>query len=269
MNQVQNKIDKSELYIRQNESVNPFGQNAPAAIIYKRIERIVVAVTYIATQIKDSEVLRSDTHRIASDITHAAIVLHDGFHTSIQTGKVEVLLSHMRHLLTHIDMLRAAGALSDSNLELLKGAIVRVTQLLQSSCNSPLADNSSVLQDILGKGHEAIGTPQEIVNDRNYVQVPAQSKALPNPRTETSKAPLVLPKPDIAKQVHLPRGNDDRRAALLAVIEARGAVTIRDLVAVVPGISEKTIQRELLGMIQDGILVKEGERRWTTYSKKS
>jgi DNA-binding HxlR family transcriptional regulator len=51
------------------------------------------------------------------------------------------------------------------------------------------------------------------------------------------------------------------------VIESRGGVTIKDIAGVLPGISTKTIQRELSSMIQDGVLTKAGERRWTVYSK--
>jgi hypothetical protein len=41
---------------------------------------------------------------------------------------------------------------------------------------------------------------------------------------------------------------------------------MKDFVKVIPECSEKTIQRELLDLVGKGVLKKEGERRWSTYS---
>jgi len=59
---------------------------------------------------------------------------------------------------------------------------------------------------------------------------------------------------------------DDRRKIILALIKQKPSLTVKDIVKSIPGYSEKTIQRELLAMVADGILVKRGERRWSTYS---
>ena len=45
-------------------------------------------------------------------------------------------------------------------------------------------------------------------------------------------------------------------------------MNVKDVLGVVAGVSEKTIQRELLALVDEGILKKEGERRWTLYSLK-
>jgi predicted HTH transcriptional regulator len=57
-----------------------------------------------------------------------------------------------------------------------------------------------------------------------------------------------------------------RREAILAVIRKKGEVTIKDVSLTMQEVSEKTIQRELLSLIEEGILKKEGERRWSRYS---
>jgi len=43
-------------------------------------------------------------------------------------------------------------------------------------------------------------------------------------------------------------------------------LTIKDFSKVITDCSEKTIQRELLDMVEKGIIKKEGERRWSKYS---
>lgn len=59
----------------------------------------------------------------------------------------------------------------------------------------------------------------------------------------------------------------DRRASILALFKDRNELSIKDATTSVIGCSEKTIQRELLALVREGVLTKEGERRWTIYRK--
>ena len=59
---------------------------------------------------------------------------------------------------------------------------------------------------------------------------------------------------------------DDRRKIILALIKQKSHLTVKDITKSIPSVSEKTIQRELLAMVEEGILEKHGERRWSTYS---
>jgi len=88
-------------------------------------------------------------------------------------------------------------------------------------------------------------------------------------------APVYVPKerPALA-EVRLGAGRadantvarDDRRKIILALIKQKPSLTVKDIAKSIPGYSEKTIQRELLAMVAEGILMKRGERRWSTYS---
>lgn len=59
---------------------------------------------------------------------------------------------------------------------------------------------------------------------------------------------------------------EDRRKIILALIKQKPSLTVKDIGKSIPHVSEKTIQRELLAMVAEGILAKRGERRWSTYS---
>ncbi len=61
---------------------------------------------------------------------------------------------------------------------------------------------------------------------------------------------------------HLP----NRRDRILGIIKDKRQVTIKDVSTAITDVSEKTIQRELTALISDGIISKEGERRWSRYS---
>lgn len=58
-----------------------------------------------------------------------------------------------------------------------------------------------------------------------------------------------------------------RKADILALFSQKDKISIKDAVQSVVGVSEKTIQRDLLSLVAEGVLIKEGERRWSTYKR--
>lgn len=58
---------------------------------------------------------------------------------------------------------------------------------------------------------------------------------------------------------------NDRKGQILEMIKEQGSVGIKDIAKTVTDCSEKTIQRVLNTLIQEGSVRKEGERRWSTY----
>ena len=65
---------------------------------------------------------------------------------------------------------------------------------------------------------------------------------------------------------HNIRKGEERRQTILDVLKVRSVAVIKDFSVVIDGCSEKTVQRELLKMVQEGTLRREGERRWSRYS---
>ena len=57
-----------------------------------------------------------------------------------------------------------------------------------------------------------------------------------------------------------------RKAAILDFIKDNSNSSIKDIVPNIIGCSEKTIQRELIDLINEGKIRKIGERRWSRYS---
>lgn len=60
----------------------------------------------------------------------------------------------------------------------------------------------------------------------------------------------------------------DRRERIKVVLSAKGEATIKDISDIITDVSSKTIQRELSTMIEDNLVQRQGERRWSKYSLK-
>jgi hypothetical protein len=60
--------------------------------------------------------------------------------------------------------------------------------------------------------------------------------------------------------------DNDRSSKILEIIKEKQKVSIKDIAQIITDCSEKTIQRELQQLINDKVLKREGERRWSLYS---
>ena len=58
---------------------------------------------------------------------------------------------------------------------------------------------------------------------------------------------------------------DARRSEILELFSQKDKVSVNDVMMVLSNMSNKTAQRVLTAMVQDGVLIKEGDKRWTTY----
>lgn len=69
-----------------------------------------------------------------------------------------------------------------------------------------------------------------------------------------------------ASPISLAPEKNNRREIILNTVRKIGQVTIKDISLTITDCSEKTLQRELLALVESGVLKKEGERRWSKYS---
>lgn len=61
------------------------------------------------------------------------------------------------------------------------------------------------------------------------------------------------------------KAQSERAERILDYIRRQGSVSIKEIAATIKGCSEKTIQRELALLIQQGLVRRVGERRWSHY----
>jgi len=97
------------------------------------------------------------------------------------------------------------------------------------------------------------------VPKKNPVRRSAVPRALFPPRKET---PIGHDKGHISD---IP-SRTVRRDAILGILKTKGPSYIKDVSMLMRGMSEKTVQRELQALAAEGVVKKEGERRWTRYS---
>ncbi len=211
---------------------NIFEKDIRRVFIYKKAERLAKAIYLITPAFAESVSLRNRIDAIAIALIDAAIV---------PSSSARVALSReLLALSSVLSMARTGGFLSSMNAELIaREAHILLQEVASYEEPRLFLDDVPTLSGIAKKALSRESVQKTVAYKRHII------KDIKN-----------------VSDIHI----KDRREAVLSVIKDKGRVSIKDISTLIRGVSEKTIQRELLALITVGMVLKQGERRWSTYS---
>ncbi len=211
--------------------------------IFKKTEKIVSVVFYILNNIDHDK--KSETQ--ISNLASKAHLVHEHSLRSL-----EIRLSSAREVLEQF-----AGALIglDSTLR-----IAETTGIIAPDVTSVVtAEIDAVLRGVnsyLGENNRDLS----LLNDSK--PAPTSRKTAPAPSAQSATMPAKASAPAAQNN----NASSDRRERIKTILEAKGEASIKDISEIITDCSEKTIQRELNAMIEDNVVKRQGERRWSKYS---
>lgn len=205
--------------------------------IFKKTERIVSVVFYILNSVPNSP--KTESH--IEDIQHQARSLHDSILQSLETRMyaAEDVVRGVAHALVSLQsklaVAQVSGVITPPVLTVFENEIDTVLRGMNKYLND---ENDSLLFNESAKVAPA---------------TPAYQSQTPVPKVtqQATQNPSVHP---------------DRRERIRVILEAKGEASIKDISDIITDVSEKTIQRELNAMIDDNVVKRHGERRWSRYS---
>jgi len=222
----------TEFVLEKSIFSNVFDKDIRRVFIYKKAERLAKAVHLVTPAFVAAPALKDKIDAIAVGLVEGAILP--------PSLSREALSRELLSLSSVLAIARIGGLLSAMNSDL----IAREAQEL--------------LQEVAAYEEPRLS----LENSPTFAEL---SKAA----SHSHKAPVktVVKNPIRHSIGHMsdttPKG--DRREAILSILRSKGSVYIKDISVVVRNVSEKTIQRELQALIEEGVVTKTGERRWTAY----
>ena len=202
--------------------------------IFKKTEKIVCTVFYVIGHTeKDNKDLVVVSVRESAKQTLDAVLqtVQCRWYTAYDT--LYVLLHALVTLESTINVARAVGLLQEEIADIFALEIEAVLRALQQY----LAREKSAIPELLYSGVSQTPSPT----------------ARPAPRPASRKGQV--------KGQHI-----ERRRIIKDIIASKRQSTIKDIMEKAPDYNEKMIQREIIALIDDGTVIKEGERRWSRYS---
>lgn len=206
--------------------------------IFKKTEKIVCAVFYILRSdksIPSSDITVRDLEACASDLLNVTIKSLQGSTRVLHESAIDI-----RH--RYIDL--------EAKLRLANAAQIVSTELLVVF----LHEIDSVQRSLQRYTHRA---PLSTHYDEERVRKQGNERRVQRTRIDAGVSQ--------AEGSQTMSAVVSRREKVIQVIREKGQATIKDISDVVKDCSEKTIQRELVSLINDNVVVREGDRRWSRY----
>lgn len=283
-----NGEEKNLKDLEQSRSGGVYGtgtQNMSIILPYTKTNKLITAL-YMVTDIMDKEEpLRSKLRTLGTNIISDIYLIqqnHVGHMASTDA------CSRISEIMSFLDIAGALNFISEMNSNILKKEFLELKQSIKvlnpdetlseffkerfpplpnpiSPRPSPLG--SSQRRNLNSKGHTRIGVQKghTLMQALNRVEVSNKFSMMSNrdltPATED--AFYILKR--------------QRRDEIIKILELNpGGLTITDIRSKVQALpadkqgtlascSEKTLQRELISMVKDGVLNKTGEKRWSRY----
>jgi predicted transcriptional regulator len=260
-----------------NRKLFPAIDNPLAEAIFKKAERLRLALLLVA---KNAD---NDTKRqivsLANDFLFQTIDLLSG-NVKTLNSKDKILINILK-ISELLDLLFVDTYLSDTNINIIKKAFIDFVSLLEEnehylntkalrlSEEDFLAISPGRLDDLLRVDYPQRRTPassaEEDIKDikdttRSIKDTDNKGHTIVNNNVNTARKRSLSLKDK--KTIR------NRRLVILDLLQSRSSMTIKDLANKLTEWSSKTIQRELQKMHEEGIINKEGSKRWTRYSIK-
>lgn len=231
--------------------VFPKNYNTFKVFLFKKIERIVLALYLSTNHMSDTVSLKTNIRSVADVLIKDIIAFNSGYSDSRASSKLTQDFLEIKTLL-----LLGAGSniMNQNNVQIILDEIARLNKEIENHKDNFIGDTDFKKSFF-------------VVESRQKLPEPIDSyKGHKGQDSDTDKPNETKQKEDIYKRQNENVELNNRNEEIMKIIKDNEKVTIKDISSKIKNCSEKTIQRELIKMVSLNLIKKEGERRWSTYS---
>ena len=220
--------------------------------IFLKAEKIVIATYFISDLFPENEPLKKTLRSVAN------MFLDDVFNMHSKNVKAEVVISDIIYFQTIYNLGLQSRLISLMNHQIIIDELNKIKNEIEIISNTPSGIGQVNITKSFFKTKDSKRHLKDIIKNKNTDikgQVISNKRILKPSRmsySESNGNKIVLEK-------------SSRIDKIMSFIKKEGSVSIKDISNEIPEVSEKTIQRDLMYLIDKGLLNKKGERRWSKY----
>ena len=230
-----------------------FDSRAHFAFVHKKTEKLVAAIYVVSNFIKDNEPLKWSVREKALELLELATLLN---FVSIEERR-GILHDHQSiatEIISLSGVARQAGLFSEMNHEIITkefDTLLRTINESEKKESSIFAPDFFETKSLLERQTES----DVLYDNKSPMSFNGASKI------QLRRKAVGVPAKASGKDVK----DNDRKTLIIDMLKKKGGLGIKDFVDIIQGVSEKTIQRELINLVANGSIRKEGDRRWSRY----
>ncbi|OGK14527.1 hypothetical protein A2862_01735 [Candidatus Roizmanbacteria bacterium RIFCSPHIGHO2_01_FULL_38_41] len=227
--------------------------------IYNRSYRLAAAVFMISNVMDQDEELRTKIKNLSLELVSMSVNLKD---TDFGYAKklTENIEKNSLELMSMLDIASIAGLISKMNAGILKEEF--------KSFILELGKFTEKFEDNKNLSVRSIFEQSQILNTNNNLEKTNFRYGVKDNLLYGGEMRNMQTngKENGGKNGNGHKRKDLRKNTILEFIKGHNNVSIKDIVPNIIGCSEKTVQRELISLINENKIKKIGERRWSKYS---
>lgn len=242
----------------------------PKQNLIKKVEKIGAAVFLVTNFLNDQEPIKWSIRK-ATLKTISAVTKAFSNDFLIKKNALNESRDSIMELSSLIEVSSLSGMVSNMNAGVLLKELGDILSAIEREENSGYRPKGSKIPKdfFLIEGNNELSTGEDFNDFQNQISQELLLKNIKDKtiRTHTS-APVahsgLIKKAKEYGSVAIKRNK--RQSFIIQVLKKKKDLTIKDISMIFHDCSEKTIQRELASLVNEGVVIKDGERRWTKYS---
>lgn len=249
---IKGHIDQSKPYFIE---FKPFIKDRYMSFIYTKGQKILSAIYLITDTLKNEEPIKWETRKLA-------VQMLSNIHIFIHLKERDVndfdnIRNTINHLLSILSVLSNSGSVSSGNIKIISQEIEKIISHIESLINvkDPNLEEYPELTDkIKNLLSGSIEKPLAIEKNSNFI------KDIYKGHLDVKGHNQYLKKTSASIFIKTARKN-----SILNIIKDKKVITLKDIEVAFPDVSNKTVQREIMSLIKEGLIKQEGKKRWTKY----
>ncbi len=233
-----NKITEPSAEQKAPISIAISEQESDFVLLSKKTEKLASAVYLITGLYSDSEPMKWTLRKKVSELL-SYILTYKNIRQSEFPSFVQGVKTRVHEVVSLMDVCVLGGLLSQMNFSIIEKEFSNLVNLISNYKHKTDSTNGIIPVSFFESTNLTFSTPEHrnfSVKDTSFIKDSGAFKS------------------------------NNRQSIILGLLKKKKDLSIKDIATIIRDVSEKTIQRELVSLIEAGIITKTGERRWSKYS---
>lgn len=214
--------------------------------IFKKIEKITAALHLVSGILKDDEPMKWGLRDLGMDLLSSSFASSSSM-VGDRNMMIQTLFSSALETISLLNVARISNLISPMNHSLLVKEIDGIIALLGERLAQNAENAGYVLSESFFRTPDIFSHNSKSDTNNNYRGHFKNHNATNSTEISAKK-------------------KSNRHDVIINILKNQSNLTIKDFSKVIKNCSEKTIQRDLMGLVNKGLVKKEGQRRWSKYS---
>lgn len=233
------------------------------SFVYKKTEKISSAIYIVSNLLPDQEPLKWHLRESGLSLLSQGLSLIAPFGHP-QKEVIEVIRVLTIEILSKMQVAFFSGLVGEMNFLIFKKELEALLSLLQDKIAREFGGHYILASDFFQVQESSINTlplPTSPTHNSYKGQDFIKDNVLYKKKTE-----IPAEKAHLRQSSHNFSKHNARKDMIIQFLGRVKEASIKDFSGVIKNCSEKTVQREIVDLVAQGVLKKIGERRWSRYS---